>query len=111
MLMATAKSTIVKEAQKRLRLADCILKIANNSGVNIYKSEETSSRSEQRVIHVTVPETTIDPSAMASILLDHCAFDALLIRSMFPRESRRFSAYRVFKSLFSISMPMKCEEV
>jgi hypothetical protein len=111
MFMTTAKSTIVKEAQKKFRLADCILKMTNNSGVKIYKSEETNSRPEQKVIQVTLPETTIGPSAMASILLDHCAFNALLIRSTFPRESRRFSTYSMFKSLLSASMPMKCEEV
>jgi hypothetical protein len=93
MLMATANSTIVKEAQKKLRLADRIPKRANNSGVNIYKSEETSSPSEQKVIHVSLPETITDPSAMASILFDHCAFDTFLIWSTFPRESHRFPTY------------------
>jgi hypothetical protein len=81
-------------------LVDRIPKKANNSGVKIYKSEETSSRSEQKVIHGTLPETIINLSAMASIFLHHCAFDALLIRSAFPRESPRFSPY--FDSLASL---------
>jgi hypothetical protein len=90
MLMATAKSTSVTEAQKKLRLADRIPKRANNSGVMSYKSAERTSRSEQKVIRVTLPETVTDPFAMASILLDHCVFDELLIRSTFSRESHRF---------------------
>jgi hypothetical protein len=93
MLIATAKSTIVKAAQKKTRFGDRIPKRANNSGVKIYKSEETSSRSEQKIIHFTLPETVTDLSAMASILLHHGASDALLIRSTFPRESQRFSPY------------------
>jgi hypothetical protein len=92
MLMATAKSTIVK-AQKKLHLTDRISKRANNSGVKIYKSEEANSRYEQKVIHVTLPETITGSSAMASILLDHCAFDVLLVRSTFPRESPYFSTH------------------
>jgi hypothetical protein len=66
--MVRAKSTILNAAQKTLRLADRIPKRANNSGVKISKSEETSSRSKQKVVHATLPGTITDPSAIVSLM-------------------------------------------